>query len=103
MAVICGKLYDAVRVEWRGSESSVEASNLAPLRDGGPFGQVYDDACDTGCVFVNQETGTEAVFAVFHVESNNEGELLYWDLVPIPETIRKHSQLRNVRVRVFND
>lgn len=68
-----------------------EASDLPPL------GRVYDDACDEGLTLVSAKTGREIVFAVNHVERDREGDVLYWDLKPVPG----ESQVWTVRI--FND
>ncbi len=95
-----------------------EASDFA----GGPFGRVYDDACDEGLTLVSARTGRQVVFAVTHIEvDRREGELLYWDLEPAPGQARlagdpgtiteyaggrlavRTDDLSGVRVRVYND
>ncbi len=61
------------------------------------FGQVWDDACDTGLTLISHQTGRMVVMAVDHTEYL-DGDLLYWDLVPAD---RRNDGL--IKVRVFND
>lgn len=83
-----------------------EASDFGSLRDRlatnglvGPFGRVYDDACDIGLTLVSHVSGTRVVFAVEHEERDREGDLLYWDLLPA----QLHERTAGLKVRIFND
>jgi hypothetical protein len=59
------------------------------------FEQVYDDACDEGMTLISHRTGQAVTCAVTHVERDREGDLLYWDLLPLGN--------KCFRVRIFND
>jgi hypothetical protein len=71
---------------------SAEASDLGPSFR---FEQVYDDACDEGMTLISHRTGQAVTCAVTHVERDREGDLLYWDLLPLGN--------KCFRVRIFND
>lgn len=65
------------------------------------FGRVYDDACDEGLTLVSRYSDRpEIVFAVEHVERDNDGDTLYWDLKPASLADRNRVRFS---VRVYND
>jgi len=106
MAVICHKYWSTKEFHWDAKEKlfSVEISTLAgPLRDRKPvFGQVYDDACDEGIVLVSHKTGREVVCAVEKVDTDSEGDVAGWNLVPINK--KSGRPMKNwFRVLIIND
>lgn len=77
---------------------SADISDLGP----NPFWQVYTDAIDLGITILSHHTGTQATFAVEHVETR-DGDLLYWDLRPVASTLRYAPTLADLRIRIYND
>lgn len=76
-------------------------SFVAEISDLGPsfkFGRVYDDACDEGLTLVSQWSGDEIVFAIDREIKDGEGELMGWELKPVPESHRRH-----LSITIFND
>ena len=71
---------------------------VAEMSDLPGFGRVWDDACDEGLTLVSHRTGREVVYAVNHIERDDEGDLLYWDLRPVD-----HRDNSLPTLRVFND
>lgn len=74
------------------------------------FEQVYTDAIDTGLTLVSQRTGREVEYVVDHVEFDQEGDRLWWDLVVADPRHLLHtrdvSAMQNMRgstIRIFND
>jgi hypothetical protein len=67
------------------------------------FERVWNDSCDTGLTLVSARTGEAVTFTVHHIEIDNEGDLLYWDLVPATNLAAIVRGAEHVRVRVFND
>jgi hypothetical protein len=59
--------------------------------------RVYDDACAAGYTLVSHHTGREVVYVVNEVVKE-DGDLLYWTLIP---AARRDRGLPNLRV--FND
>jgi len=69
----------------------------------GAFHRVYPDACDEGVTMVNPDNGNEVTFYVAHTECDAEGDLLYYSLVPTPESVRKVPTCKGLRMTIFND
>lgn len=67
----------------------------ADISDLNGFGQVWDDACDTGFTLLGP-AGREAVVVVTHEEVDGEGDTRWWSLTPI-------SRDHHFTVTVFND
>jgi len=82
---------------------SAEISELMYGRRGDVFGPIYDDACDEGFVLVSINTGTRIRFVVTN-QVEREGEVLCWNLVPIPEDKHLlHPRRRDISIVIFND
>jgi hypothetical protein len=62
------------------------------------FGRVYDDAVDEGLTVIGR-SGREVTFVVAHVETDREGDVQYWLLVPA----KANDHRLNVTVTVYND
>jgi hypothetical protein len=66
-----------------------------------PFGRVFSDACDEGLTLLSsRHPGQQIVFTINHVERDDDGDTLYWDLVP---ALRHVARRTNFTIRVFND
>jgi hypothetical protein len=59
--------------------------------------RVYDDAADAGYTLVSHRTGRQVVY-VEHAYERKDGDLLYWDLIPVEPSDRHLPTLR-----VYND
>jgi hypothetical protein len=70
---------------------------VAEASDLGPFGRVWDDACDEGLTLISARRNLEIVFTV-EVTATEDNDILWWDLIPAD---RKHPV--TFGVRVFND
>lgn len=67
-----------------------------------PRAALYNDACDSGFVLVRVATGAEAEF--YESSRRTDGdEVLDWLFKPTERAVRKHPELRNVTIVVFND
>jgi hypothetical protein len=75
-----------------------EISDLGP---GFEFHRVYDDACDVGLTVISHRSGREVVFAVDEVETDREGDILAWRLVPA--SYQRALLIDNVTMTIFND
>jgi len=54
--------------------------------EGKMFGRVFNDAIDQGFVMVSAQTGKEATFMIHERETDREGDVVQWILVPSPAT-----------------
>ena len=63
----------------------------------GPFERVYDDACDVGFTLISEDTYEQIVLAIDHEERDADGDVVYWNLVPVKPASA------TVRVRIYND
>lgn len=97
------KVHDASRFDWVEKSPGCFASDLAPLREGGPFGRIYDDACDIGFCLVNPGTGGETWWYISETHKDGEGDITHWTLKAAPETVRKFPKLAAYTLTVFND
>ena len=84
---------------WTGNQASQEISSLGNFR----FERVYPDACDIGFRMVSERTGKEAVFVVDHEDTDGEGDIQGWNLVPTRESVRRNPDCAGVRVLIIND
>ncbi len=71
---------------------------ISTLGVGVTFERVWNDACDEGLTLVSHRTGKEVVYAIDRIEADNEGDILYWDLIPA----RLDEQFLPT-LRLFND
>lgn len=79
-----------------------EASTLSAGSTCDLFGQVFQDSCDEGFFLYSEKLRKVLTFCVW-VTKEEDGDLLYWDLVPTARTQWDVPESRGVRVRVFND
>lgn len=77
------------------SEMSMLGSN--------PFRQIYPDSCDEGLTVVSIRSGVSADWAVDHTERDAEGAPVWWDLIPTAESIRRVPQIKQWKMRIYND
>jgi hypothetical protein len=94
MAVINSTFVDTDRFSWLPGERLfvAEASDLPALT------RVWDDACDEGLTLVSHRTGQNVPVVIASEERDREGDVRYWDLVPIDPNKRDL-----FKVRIFND
>lgn len=69
------------------------------------FDRIYSDAADEGLTLWSEKSGMEATYYLDHVNYSDDAdhELVSWELKPTVETTRKHPQLRDTMVLIFND
>lgn len=87
-------------------ESKVFSTEMSTLDQGGRkqvFCQVYNDAADEGFTLVSHQTGYAIKFVLNHVERDNEGDILFWDMVADARDIRRKPECNGVTIRIFND
>lgn len=65
--------------------------------------RIYDDACDVGLSIKSVKTGVVITYYMESVHFNAERELTYWTYKPISEDVRKHPEVADTHVAIFND
>jgi hypothetical protein len=60
------------------------------------FGRVYDDACDVGLTLVSATSGRRVVFVIHDVETDADGDVRSWTLIPADRSV-------DATVLLFND
>jgi hypothetical protein len=65
------------------------------------FTQIYDDSCDRGFT-LQTRTGKVANFYLAETKVQ-DGDLLYWKLLPTDEAVRANPMLHDASVVIFND
>jgi hypothetical protein len=68
-----------------------------------PFHQLYPDACDEGITLTSHVTGKVASFYLEETETDSEGDIGLWRLLPTAEAIRANARLATATVIIFND
>lgn len=67
------------------------------------FDPIYKDAADIGIKLVSAKTLEEGTYYLNYIEFDDEGDVVSWELLPTPETVRKHPQLKDTSVLLWND
>lgn len=80
-----------------GEASTLTKGNTIPL-----YGRVYPDACDVGFRMNSFITGAESVWYL-EGETVEDGDLIQWNFLPTPESVRKFPKLAGWKVTIFND
>jgi hypothetical protein len=78
---------------------------VSEISDFGPsfrFDRIYDDAADRGFT-LQSRTGKVANFYVDDVKKDNDGDIMYWTLLPTDETVRRNPNLKGVKITIIND
>lgn len=75
------------------------ASDFGP---GLRFSQIYSDTADVGVVVVGR-TGKEVVYYLAETKRDREGDVQYWQFLPISEHTRRIPECRGTSVVIFND
>lgn len=93
--------YDIANFTWDAHRRtfSAEASDLQLNQ----FDRLYDDACDVGLAIGNPDTGRVATFYLAETDTDGEGDIRFWRLLPTAEALRLAPGLRGARVIIFND
>lgn len=70
-----------------------------------PFIQIYDDACDKGLELRSEKTGSISKWYISNTiySTNEDHELISYELTPIKESVHKFPQLINCKMIIFND
>jgi hypothetical protein len=95
--------YTLDRFTWEPAERLfvAESSDFGALRDGGMrLSRIYNDACDEGFRLVGQRD--RVTYCLAHQEVR-DGDLLWVDFQPTPESERRVPACVGTRVRIFND
>jgi hypothetical protein len=66
------------------------------------FDRIYNDACDVGLILVSDKTGDAATFYL-HDVVKEDGDVIYWFLLPTSETIREFPRLKTSKIKIWND
>ena len=66
------------------------------------FTRVYNDSLDEGLTIVSSKTGKAVTFAINKVDKL-EGNIRYWELTPVKESIQKVPEAKKCKVLIFND
>lgn len=82
------------------AEASTLQANNAYKR---AFYRVYNDSYDMGFNIISQKSDRVATFAVFEMEHDQEGDVLFWSLAPTRATLKKIPELKGWTAVVFND
>lgn len=67
------------------------------------MGPLYDDAADVGICIFSERTKAIARWCLSEVKKDGEGDVLSWEFVAAPETLRWHPYLERWKVIVYND
>lgn len=89
------------RFTWNGKTKTFSAF-LSDLEFTG-FDRIYPDACDVGLSLCNPNTKAEVVFYLSKEDRDAEGDLRFYELLPISESVKKHPGVTGVKVVLFND
>lgn len=81
---------------------SAEISMLSAGGKRPAFCQIFNDSADEGLVLVSRHTGTEVHYVANRTNSNNEGEILSWELIPTDASLRKVPSCRGTSIVVYN-
>lgn len=74
-----------------------EASDFGRLEGRSLFGRCWTDACDRGCIVVNDKRETSMKFVVDHIEED-EGDLKFWSL-----TNGESDPSKRINLIIYND
>jgi hypothetical protein len=64
---------------------------------------LYNDACDIGFAVKSETTGNVVVYYMTEVVKDGTGEVVAWDYMPTPDSIKKYPLCATTVARVFND
>ena len=86
-------------------ETKTFVASISDLGTTYVFDRIYSDAADEGLTLVSEKSGLEATYYLDHTNFSNDAdrELESWELKPTVETVRKHPQLRDTTILIFND
>lgn len=88
--------FDAASLYWANDSFTGEASDLGLAPDALPFGRLYSDAVDLGCVVQYSGSDRAAMVFVFIGSDRRAGEVLSWEFECWYNNIR-------VTLKIFND
>lgn len=95
------KIYSTDQFTWTGSERcfSTEVSDLGVRPEDSAFGPVGGtNPPATGLGLLNPATGKTMDFRLYHVEFNQDNEILWWSLIQTPAV-----DLNPCYVTIYND
>ena len=86
-------------------ETKTFVASISDLGTTYVFDRIYSDAADEGLTLVSEKSGIEATYYLDHTNFSNDAdhELESWELKPTTETVRKHPQLCDTTILIFND
>jgi hypothetical protein len=91
---------------WESAEHKLIAE-ISELSEGGRvqvFDYIYSDSTDQGFILVSAKTGTYVRCVVEDTIKDEDGDVRYWKLIPVPED--KHHlppSRRDLTIVIFND
>jgi len=81
-------------------EFFAEMSSLPKFR----WEQVYNDSCDEGFTMVSKNTGDQVTFVVDRINTNADGDITEWVLIPTKPLSADRAVLpKNLHVVIAND
>lgn len=79
-------------------------AEISDLGARNPFQPLYDDAADAGFALLNHKTGNVTRWSLSNtLRDPVENEVLGWNLVPTPETLRSNPETAGYTIRLLND
>jgi hypothetical protein len=73
------------------------------IRDGDDLFHRFYNEITEGVILVSKKIGLVVGFDLDHIEVDEEGEVLYYELTPDTEAIKNHKRLFNAKMTIFND
>lgn len=94
MAILRPRLVSSTHFTMAAGVACCDISDFGPGFD---FERVYDDAADEGLTVHSARTGLDVVFALENVVRDNDGDILYWELLSVTPGNTGH------KMKIFND
>lgn len=66
------------------------------------FQQIFD-TCDQGFAMVSTKTGEGCTFVLSEVKRDMDGDVQYWEFVPLRKEELSTPRMRAIKVLVYND
>jgi len=67
------------------------------------FVRIYPDACDVGIRVLSDKTGKVSEWVQSNEQRDNENELMFYEFVPTPKSLREFPKLAGWKIITFND
>lgn len=66
------------------------------------LGPIFDDAADLGMILITRD-GDAVKFYLDEEETDLEGDVTAWHLLPDPTSARKMPKYKDIKITIFND